>query len=106
MTTIDIIRNKEGLIHAFRIRGHSDYEESGKDIVCSSISTAVMMTIGLIDKLGLTYDYKVEDETATIDFHIQSLTDMATLVIDNFYEHVVALSTEYNPYLKISEKRR
>lgn len=106
MTTIEIVRSQKGHIDAFRISGHSGYEESGKDIICSSISTAVNMTVGMIEKLGLKYDYRVEEETATLQFDLQSTHDIAILVLDNFYEHVIALSKEYKQYLKITEKRR
>lgn len=106
MTEVRIIRNKQGLIEGFRISGHSGYDESGKDIVCSSISTATMMAIGMIDKCGLTYRHHVDDDGATIEFQLETLDKTAELVLETFYEHIVALSKDYKAYVKITEKRR
>ena len=51
MIKVNVVRdNKE--IKSIEIKGHSGYEEYGKDIVCSSVSTSVILTINLLEKLN------------------------------------------------------
>ena len=40
----------------FEIKGHAEYARSGRDIVCASVSTAVILTENLIDNLHLSYN--------------------------------------------------
>ena len=35
-------------IKGIEVSGHSGYEDLGKDIVCSSVSTAMILTINLL----------------------------------------------------------
>lgn len=35
---------KNGEITGFKVSGHAGYDESGRDIVCAGVSSAVMMT--------------------------------------------------------------
>ncbi|WBL31375.1 ribosomal-processing cysteine protease Prp [Candidatus Phytoplasma sacchari] len=46
------------LIEKINIKGHSLYSTEGNDIVCSSISTAIIMTINLVEILGLQKNVK------------------------------------------------
>ena len=50
MTKADF-KFKKNLPYAFSISGHANYDEYGKDIVCSSITTAVFTTLNLLDKI-------------------------------------------------------
>ncbi|MGL4949431.1 MAG: ribosomal-processing cysteine protease Prp, partial [Anaeroplasmataceae bacterium] len=36
--------------------GHANYANHGNDIVCSSVSTALILSINLIEKLNLSYN--------------------------------------------------
>jgi len=60
MTTITIQKTGSNEYSAFRFEGHSGFAESGKDIVCASISVLVINTINSIETL--TSD-KLEVET-------------------------------------------
>ena len=58
MIKVNVISNKNH-IDKINILGHADYEEYGKDIVCSSVSSIVTTTVnGIIDidKEYLTVD--------------------------------------------------
>lgn len=46
------------------VKGHSGYDDPGYDIVCASVSTALIMTANEIDNLGFGYNIiKVIDES-------------------------------------------
>ena len=56
MTKVTIFYDNN-LIAGFSMSGHANYNKSGQDIVCASLSTASIMTInGILDWIGLDYD--------------------------------------------------
>lgn len=62
MTKIDIFRDKEGNIVRFVCNGHTDYAESGSDIVCASVSSVAYATLNGIEKvLHIDFGYEQGD---------------------------------------------
>ena len=62
MTRIDFFRDNSGSIVRFECSGHTDYADSGSDIVCASVSAAVYSAINGIDKLlGVDFGYEKRD---------------------------------------------
>ena len=49
------VENKNNHIYKISILGHADYEEYGKDIVCSSVSSIVTTTINGIYEIDKDY---------------------------------------------------
>ena len=45
----------------FRFSGHSGYAEAGEDVACAAVSSAVQLTVNLLDALGFAPDVKVGD---------------------------------------------
>ena len=60
MIQISIYQDSQKKCVGFRSKGHADYADSGKDIICSAVSILVISTINAIE----TYS---EDE-----FHVDS----------------------------------
>ena len=61
MTNIKIFKSGQN-ITKFTISGHSGYAESGKDIVCSAISTlSQSICVGLENVLNLNPSIKIEE---------------------------------------------
>lgn len=50
MIFITVTRDQDDRISEFKISGHADYDEPGKDIVCSAVSAASIGTINAIEK--------------------------------------------------------
>lgn len=53
---------KNGEITGFKVSGHAEYDESGRDIVCAGVSSAVMMTANLITEI-----FRFEAEVSAVD---------------------------------------
>lgn len=69
--TIAEFYKKNGEITGFKVKGHSGYDEEGSDIVCASISSAVMMTANLItDIFGYKADVSVVGDTISLKTNI------------------------------------
>jgi len=61
MTEIEILRDEQGKIYEFRSKGHTGYDEEGKDIVCAGVSALLQTAVlGLEDYLKL--EPKLEQE--------------------------------------------
>ena len=54
MIRIVFRRSPQGLIREFIVKGHADFDETGKDIVCAAVSAVVQTAvIGLTDIAGI-----------------------------------------------------
>ena len=62
MINIKLFRNKHHEIMGFSFLGHSGYDELGKDIVCSALSSAAQLTIaGLLEVAKINVAYTLAD---------------------------------------------
>ena len=102
-------RKKEDLWTEFEISGHSGYANSGSDIVCAGISTAVIMSINLIDKLIQNGFEVIQNEKkgyiclTNIDYskvssETKSIIDM---VFETLLETLQSIEQDYPKNLKV-----
>ncbi len=69
--TIAEFYKKNGELTGFKVKGHSGYGEQGDDIVCASVSSAVMLTANLItDIFGYKADVSAVGDTVTLKTNI------------------------------------
>ena len=99
MTTYRIKRKgQEALLE---VQGHSDYDIYGKDIVCASISTALIFTANLIEKLNLGYnimDLVCEEGYFRLQIKTSDLT--ANAVFETLEYTLEEISKQYPKNLK------
>ena len=62
MTTIKIFRNQNKDCVGYEIRGHAEYDDSGRDIVCAAISILATTTYNSIEQLTSDKFCHEEDE--------------------------------------------
>lgn len=95
------ISKKANLIDSILIKGHALYDESGKDIVCSAVSSIVITTINAIIKVNKScIDYKEKDGYIKID--VLKHEDITDLLIENMLDLLFELQTQYKEYVKIN----
>ena len=84
------------------IKGHAFYDEYGKDIVCSAVSSIATTTInGILSINKEAIRYQVED--AFIQIEILSLDNITLKLIDNMMEMLTKLSKDYPKNIQIKE---
>lgn len=82
------------------IKGHADYDEVGRDIVCSSVSTMVTTTVNAILIFGeKTIEYEVKEGLVKID--IIKEDDTTKKLIDNLIKLLEDLSNDYPKNIKV-----
>lgn len=95
---IRISRHDSGI----SIKGHANYAEQGKDIVCAGVSTLVQNLIQSIEEL--TADkIKYSMSPGTVDIKHGNLSKDAQLLIDSFFVGIQLIADEYPNHVKLTE---
>jgi len=106
-----VFTEKKGMYIGFRISGHAGFADSGHDIVCASVSSAVMFAVNLITEafeigadvevsenfIELIFDKKFKHETHTVNDILLTLESHLDAISEEFPK-TIAIST-----IKISE---
>ena len=86
-------------IKGIAVSGHSGYEDIGKDIVCSSVSTAMILTINLLEKLHVNFKYISKEDIPLISLDILSFDDsneqIVQTILVNLVENLNEVSKNY-----------
>ena len=84
------------------IYGHAMYDDFGKDIVCSSVSSIIITTVNgiiSINEDAISYEY-IEDG---LILEIKSYDNVTLKLIDNMLELLTKLSKDYPKNIRIKE---
>lgn len=91
MIKIDVLKKSDG-IEEISLNGHSEYEVSGKDIVCASVSSILITTVNAILKYEKESLLVKQEDTDTIHVNVSVLKHDE--VIDLLLQNMVALYEE------------
>ena len=85
------------------IKGHALFKESGKDIVCASVSSIVITSVNAILKFDAkAIDYEEKDGYIRID--VLHETNEVKTIITNMLELLKELEKDYSKNVKIYEE--
>lgn len=97
MTSIKVLKENEKVIN-IEIKGHTNYENIGKDIVCASISSIVTTTVNAIIRINeeaILYDIKdgymniqILNHDKYIDILITNMIDLLKELANNYPKNV------------------
>ena len=99
MISIELKKNDKK-IEQIVIKGHANYSDKGKDIVCAAVSAIAIYSINLMEKLGYKINNMVEDG------YVKMINDQNSDIVDKIFEQMelefVGLYEQYprNIYLK------
>ena len=97
------ITAKDNNIKKINIKGHAGYDDYGKDIVCSSVSSITITTINAIlmfDKNYISYNEKKDN----FEIIINENNDITNKLIQNMINLLTELSQDYPKNIKIEEE--
>lgn len=99
MTTFQVIRkDKEAVLE---VKGHANYDTYGNDIVCSSISTALIVTANLIERLNLSYNIiDLVCEEGYFRLQIKTTDFVTNTIFENLEDTLEEISKQYPRNLK------
>ena len=73
MIRVLILRNAEGESVGLETRGHAEYEDAGKDIVCAAVSVLELNLANSVSTLTeARFKSRVDEKTGTFSFRLLS----------------------------------
>ena len=99
MIRVEIINNK-----TINVIGHANYAEYGSDIVCASVSTAVLMSINQIEVFDKSNCIKTIINDGNVNISVVCEDEIVSRVISNLIFTLRDLELQYPKYIKINEK--
>lgn len=106
MINVKIVRNTEGLISSYEIKGHADYAQAGFDIVCAAVSALTQAAAN-----GLSEHLKREVDCFCIDGELkvnltQAPDDLTEAVLATMLMALQDIAEQYPKRVRIQERRR
>ncbi len=103
MIEFTTVANQDGSVHSFTVDGHSGFAESGEDIVCAAVSSAVWMTINGIEKQNLaSLSYEEGDGFVSCTVN-EKFSDGADALLNSLVMFMAELSAQYKEFLKLTQ---
>ena len=97
------ISTKDDQVQKIDISGHADYDDYGKDIVCSSVSSIITTTVNAIimfDNNYINYQEKKDDFVIII----KNNDEIVNNLIQNMLNLLSQLEDDYPDNIKIEEE--
>ncbi len=98
---------KKGEIFAgFIVKNHSGYEQSGKDIVCSAVTSAVQMAINTITEIAeINVKLNVDEKKSIISLELMDTDNnkntLQNIILKGLLIHLKNIQQDYPDNLKI-----
>lgn len=104
MINVDLLINRKDEIVGFEIKGHAEYDEYGKDLVCSAVTILAYSCVNSLDKYA--EDVKFSDDDITMSVSIDKTTRDTKVIFDYFKTGIETLLGNYSSYVKLNYKEK
>ena len=96
------IKKKNNIIESIKCKGHANYEEYGKDIVCASFSTMIIVSINAI----LEFDENAISYTDNNNLEIINIKkdNITNKILNNLVNMIYELRDNYDKNIDIKEE--
>lgn len=97
-----------GQINFVEVKGHSEYDDKGQDIVCAAVSTLMISAVnGLTEIVKLDVDYSMDDD-GFIQFNVPDIEDrvkniQCNAILDTLFLGIKSIESEYGDFIIIKE---
>ena len=100
MTKISI-KKVDNLIQVIKVSGHSGYANKGSDIVCSSITTAMYVSYGMLNKAKCDFTFNTDEDKPFMELKINKSNDITKLVMENLVDVLEGIAFDYKANVTI-----
>ena len=95
------ITKRQGKYSSFKCKGHAEYDDKGRDIVCSAVSMLVINTGNSLEKLTGNRVAGVDDGSLSWDF-LEPPDEKGELLMDSLILGLQSVSSKYgSDYLRL-----
>lgn len=91
--------------YEIKVDGHANFAEFGKDIVCASVSTAIIFSANLIKKLAQENNVEIELSDGKFHLKVKTQTKEIKAVCENLIWTLQELEESYPNYIKYQKER-
>lgn len=102
MIRIKVLK-KNNKITKITFRGHANYADFGKDIVCAASSATILTTINGILSID-SKSIEVKQNNNNIDIEITKSQDITNKLIDNMIDSLKSIEQNYPKNIEIIEE--
>lgn len=101
MIIISFWQDRHGHFRGFKMEGHAEFDEFGKDILCAAVSALAQSTVlGL--KEVLKCRISLEQKRGFLRCCLDDVPDdYSTLLFKTLYLSILSISEDYKKYLKV-----
>lgn len=100
-------QTNDSTIRSFSIKGHADYDQSGKDIVCAGVSAIAVGTVNSIEALtGVVLNHQTHHgllKASRPDFIPQDQLMQVNLLLESMLVMLQTIEHSYGKYVAIQE---
>lgn len=105
MIKVKYFYNDDFQLKGFSVKGHAEYAEYGRDIVCAAVTTHAIATINSLDVLQKVEFESVEAEEGNISCIVKDdCIKKAQLLLQHFQLAIQEIKREYPKNIKILKK--
>ena len=103
MIRVNFLTLETGEICGFEMRGHANYDEHGKDIVCAAVSSAAYMVANTItDVLSIDADVQVHDDGQMYLRVPDKSVYLCEILLKGLKNHLILMEESYSRNLKVN----
>ena len=108
MIIVTIQRDKQQSITGFKIEGHANYAEAGRDIVCAGVSAVTVGTVNAVEELtGIEMNARMKHGFLSANLPAECSPDerkKAVLLLSSLVVMLRSIEDSYGQYIKIQEQ--
>lgn len=97
-------------IASFRIEGHADYAERGRDIVCAGVSAVTVGTVNALETLvGVVMDSRMKNgflQAAMPQVAEPEKREQAQLLLESMVVMLQSIEDMYGNYIRIEQSEK
>ncbi len=110
MIIAKIYKDKHNYIKKYTIKGHAEYDEHGKDIVCAAISvlsqTALLSLVEVCHLDEREIKYSIDDKTGFLDVNLpknieNSILEKTQIVLNSLVVGINSVIESYPQYVTL-----
>lgn len=107
MVRIKMVRDQDDNIKGYTIKGHAQWDEPGKDIVCSAVSAVAYTGIGALLNMAGGCEY-IADEGDMKCFLRDDISEVhkeaAQIILKSVYIGFMQIKKSYGKYVMVREE--
>lgn len=86
--------------YEIKVKGHADFADFGKDIVCASVSTAIILSANIIKRLNEEENVDIKIKDGYFHLKVKTQTKKVNAVCENLIWTLNELENSYPSYIK------